>query len=208
MANSIPKPVRDLIQAFARLPGIGPKTAQRLSMHLLQSPDMMSESLSEAIKNLKRSTMLCGTCWHLAMQSPCSICDDNYRDHSVVCVVEDPADLIALEKTGTYKGLYHVLHGTISPIDGIGPDNLKIKELIERVKGSAQDGKTAEPIKEVILATNPTMDGEATANYLANLLKPFEVKVTRIARGLPSGADIEYADDLTLTRAMEGRHEF
>ncbi len=201
MADSIPKPVQDLIQAFTRLPGIGPKTAQRLAMHLLQSPDTMGDSLSEAIKNLKRSTMLCGTCWHLAMQSPCAICDNSYRDHSIICVVEHPADLIALEKTGTYKGLYHVLHGSLSPIDGIGPDDLKIAELIERVKSSNGE------IVEVILATNPTMEGESTANYLADLLKPLKVKTTRIARGLPSGADIEYADDLTLTRSLQGRQE-
>ncbi|MBT5016784.1 recombination protein RecR [Candidatus Peregrinibacteria bacterium] len=204
MANSIPKPVQDLIQAFTRLPGIGPKTAQRLAMHLLQSPENMSDSLSGAIKNLKISTMLCRKCWHLTMQSPCAICDDQYREHNVICVVEHPADLIALEKTGTYKGLYHVLHGSLSPIDGIGPDDLKIAELMARAK--EPNGGPA--IEEVILATNPTMEGEATASYLSGLLKPLGVRTTRIARGLPSGADIEYADDLTLMRAMEGRHEF
>lgn len=204
MADSIPKPVQDLIQAFTRLPGIGPKTAQRLAMHLLQSPEGMSDALSEAIKNLKISTMLCRKCWHLTMQSPCAICEDVYRDHSVICVVEHPADLITLEKTGIFKGLYHVLHGALSPIDGIGPNDLKIKELIERVKDPNGDG----PIEEIILATNPTLEGEATASYLSGLLRPFGVRITRIARGLPSGADIEYADDLTLMRAMEGRHAF
>lgn len=201
MADSIPKPVQDLIQEFTRLPGIGPKSAQRLAMHLLQSPDGMTSALSDALKNLKGSTMLCRNCWHLTMQSPCAICDNPHRDHSIVCVVEHPVDLIALEKTGSYKGLYHVLHGSLSPIDGIGLEDLKVHELITRVKS----GDEGEKIVEVILATNATMEGEATANYLADLLKEFDVKVTRIARGLPSGADIEYADDFTLTRALEGR---
>jgi len=138
------------------------------------------------------------------MQSPCAICENQYRDQGVICVVEHPADLIALEKTGTFKGLYHVLHGSLSPIDGIGPDDLKIPELIERIKEPNGD----EAIKEVILATNPTMEGESTASYLSELLQPLGVRSTRIARGLPSGAGIEYADDLTLVRAMEGRHEF
>lgn len=202
MSDSIPKPIQDLIQSFTRLPGIGPKTAQRLAMHLLQSPIVLSDDLAESIRNVKRSTLLCSECWHLATIDPCSICADLYRDRSVLCVVENPADLIALEKTGTYKGLYHVLHGYLSPIEGMGPDDLKMSELITRIEAA----KTSEtPVAEVILATNPTMEGESTANYLAKWLKPFGIKVTRIARGLPSGADIEYADDLTLIRALEGR---
>lgn len=205
MSDSIPKPVQDLIQAFSSLPGIGPKTASRLTMYLLQSPESASEQLVDSIRQLKASTLLCQTCWHLTLQDPCALCADPYRDPSVVCVVEDPADLIAIEKTGRFKGLYHVLHGVLSPIDGIGPDALKIDALIERVKASLDK----EPlIREVILATNPTLEGEATANYLLRLLKPLGAKVTRIARGLPSGADIEYADEVTLTSAMEGRHEF
>ena len=205
MSNSIPKPVEDLIQAFVRLPGIGPKTAQRLSMHLLQSPNGLTEELAEAIRELKASTTLCSSCWHLTMQDPCTTCEDAYRDHSIICVVEDPADLIAVEKSGAYKGLYHVLHGALSPIDGVGPEQLKMSELLRRVEDSRE---TDHPVREVILATNPTMEGEATANYLAKWLRPLSVEVTRIARGLPSGADIEYADDLTLQRALEGRHGF
>lgn len=205
MSNSIPKPVQDLIQAFTRLPGIGPKTAQRLTMHLLQSPTDLTRELAEAMRDLKDSTHLCSVCWHLTLQDPCTICTDVYRDRSMVCVVEDPADLIALERTGTFKGLYHVLHGSLSPIEGIGPEELKMSELLRRVEDSRSNDV---PMTEIIIATNPTMEGEATANYLLKWLKPFGVKVTRIARGLPSGADIEYADDLTLIRSLEGRHEF
>jgi len=207
MANSIPKPVQDLIQSFSRLPGIGPKTAQRLAMYLLQSSEVLSTELSESIQNLKGSTTLCSQCWHLTMKNPCSICEDVYRDKTIICVVEDPADLIAIEKTSMYKGLYHVLHGSLSPIDGIGPEHLKISELMGRVEHSLSSDDEYK-IAEVIIATNPTMEGEGTANYLQKWLKPFGLKITRIARGLPSGADIEYADELTITRAMEGRHEF
>jgi len=205
MSNSIPQPVQDLIQAFSRLPGIGPKTAQRLTMHLLQSPTGLTDELSGALRELKDSTHLCSVCWHLTLQDPCTICTDVYRERAVLCVVEDPADLIALERTGTFKGLYHVLHGALSPIDGLGPEELKMSELLQRVSESRS---SETPILEVIIATNPTMEGESTANYLLKWLKPFGVKVTRIARGLPSGADIEYADDLTLIRSLEGRHEF
>lgn len=203
--NSIPKPVQDLIQSFSRLPGIGPKTASRLTMHLLQSSNGLSQELADAIRQLKISTALCSRCWHLTTVNPCAICSDDSREVSIVCVVEDPADLIALEKTGTFKGLYHVLHGVLSPLDAVGPDELKIASLLERVKLSQQ---TDTSIVEVILATNPTMEGEATANYLYKQLHPFGIKVTRIARGLPSGGDIEYADDLTLMRALEGRREY
>ncbi len=224
MSDSIPKPVQDLIQSFTRLPGIGPKTAQRLVMHLLESPASggLTEELADAIRLLKISTRLCSRCWHLTAQDPCVICSDPMRDRTVLCVVEEPAEVIAFEKTGRYKGLYHVLHGTLSPLDGIGPEDLKMSELLERIgegrrSGIADaDGNVGAEgradgngeIYEIILATNPTMEGEATANYLAKWLKPFGVKVTRIARGLPSGANIEYADDLTLTSALEGRREF
>jgi recombination protein RecR len=205
MSDSIPKPVQDLIQAFSSLPGIGPKTASRLTMYLLQSPESASEQLVDSIRQLKASTLLCQTCWHLTLQDPCALCSDPYRDPSVICVVEDPADLIAIEKMSRFKGLYHVLHGVLSPIDGIGPDALKIEALLDRVKASLDK----EPhIREIILATNPTLEGETTATYLFQLLKPLGMKVTRIARGLPSGADIEYADEMTLLSAMEGRHEF
>lgn len=205
MSNSIPKPVQDLIQAFSRLPGIGPKTASRLTMHLLQSPTSQSQALAEAIQTLKDSTRLCESCWHLTIQSPCSICSDSHRDSTVLCVLEESSDLIAIEKMGSFKGVYHVLHGVLSPIDGIHPQDLKISELIQRIQATQS---TVSPFREVIIATNPTVEGEGTANYLLQLLKPLGIKVTRIARGLPSGADIEYADDVTLMRALEGRHEF
>lgn len=213
MSDSIPKPVQDLIQSFTRLPGIGPKTAQRLAMHLLDSPNGLTEELADAIRTLKISTRLCSECWHLTAQDPCKICSDPSRERGILCVVEEPSEVIAFEKTGRYKGLYHVLHGALSPLDGIGPEDLKMSELLERLekaRGGGEAGAQAvgEEIREVILATNPTMEGEATANYLAKWLKPFGVKVTRIARGLPSGANIEYADDLTLTSALEGRREF
>lgn len=210
MSDSLPKPVQDLIRDFSRLPGIGPKTAQRLAMHLLEAPESLSEDLARSIEALKKSTSLCRDCWHLTIQNPCSICTDVYRDRTILCVVEEPVDLVSIEKTGNYKGLYHVLHGHLSPIDGLGPDQLKIRELLARVRPLATgiEKNVAVPFEEVILATNPTLEGESTANYLAKLLKPFGVKVTRIARGLPSGGNIEYADDLTLTRAMEGRHLF
>lgn len=207
MSDSLPKPVQDLIEALTQLPGIGPKTAQRLTMHVLEAPVAYSEALSAAILELKRSTMLCETCWHLTLRNPCSICDDLYRDRTVLCVVEEPIDLISIEKTGKYKGLYHVLHGHLSAIDGLGPDELKIRELIHRINTMRLTTDESPALQEVILATNPTLEGESTANYLAKLIKPMEVKVTRIARGLPSGGNIEYADELTLTRAMEGRHE-
>lgn len=207
MSDSLPKPVEDLIRTLTQLPGIGPKTAQRLTMHLLEAPMNYSQELSAAIVELKRSTLLCDTCWHLTLENPCSICSDLYRDRSILCVVEEPVDLISIEKTGKYKGLYHVLHGHLSPIDGLGPDDLKIRELLHRISEQKIPSDNMPSLHEVILATNPTLEGESTANYLARLIKPMEVKVTRIARGLPSGGNIEYADELTLTRAMEGRHE-
>lgn len=208
MSDSLPKPVQDLIRDFSRLPGIGPKTAQRLAMHLLEAPESLSEDLARSIEALKKSTCLCRDCWHLTIQNPCSICTDAYRDRTILCVVEEPVDLVSIEKTGNYKGLYHVLHGYLSPIDGLGPDQLKIRELLARLQPSANEKAPAALFAEVILATNPTLEGESTANYLAKLIKPLGLKVTRIARGLPSGGNIEYADDLTLTRAMEGRHLF
>lgn len=207
--NSIPKPIQDLIQAFSQLPGIGPKTAQRLAMHLLTVSDSVARDLANALKDLKISTTFCSTCFHLTTENPCSICSDSYRDTSLLCVVEEPVDLIAIEKAGSYKGLYHVLHGYLSPIDGIGPQNLKIHELLSRLQPSTTNGEgNPTTIREVILATNPTMEGESTAHYLLGQIKPLGIKVTRIARGLPSGSNIEYADDVTLTQAMEGRKEF
>lgn len=205
MSDSIPKPVQDLIQSFTRLPGIGPKTAQRLAMHLLESSSGLTDELADSIRQLKISTRLCSLCWHLTAKDPCAICSDQSRDRTILCVVEEPADVIAFEKIGRYKGIYHVLHGALSPLDDIGPEDLKMSELLERLS-VARSSDT--PVLEIILATNPTMEGESTANYLAKWLKPFGVKVTRIARGLPSGANIEYADDLTLMSALLGRTEF
>ncbi len=196
----LPSSVSKLIDAFSQLPGIGPKTAARLTFYLLHAPDEVAFGLSEALVGLKENTVLCERCFNITEKSPCPICSDPSRDQTTICVVEEPLDVVAIERTGAYHGLYHVLHGTISPVEGIGPDDLKIRELLDRLK--------REPVQEVILATNPTMEGEATALYLVRQIAPLGIKVTRLARGLPVGGDLEYADDVTLTRAMEGRQEF
>jgi len=195
---TIPRVVRDLIEAFERLPGIGPKTAQRLTYHLLHAPKEESYALAEAALALKEKTVICQLCFNISDKSPCDIDTDLDRDRSIIAIVEDPLDVLALEKTH-YKGLYHVLHGAISPLESIGPDELKIRQLLPRLKGA---------VKEIILATNPTMEGEATAMYIDRLVRPFGIKVTRIARGLPVGGDLEYADATTLSRALEGRKEY
>lgn len=195
----IPKVVQNLVEAFERLPGIGPKTAQRLTYHLLHAPKEEAQALATAAIDLKEKTVICQVCFNISETSPCHICSDPARDKELIAVVEDPLDVIALEKTN-FKGLYHVLHGSISPMENIGPEELKIRELLPRLK----DGI----VKEVILATNPTMEGEATAMYIDRLISPLGIKVTRIARGLPVGGDLEYADETTLTRAMEGRKEY
>lgn len=200
MSTFLPKSIQALIQEFSRLPGIGPKTAQRLALHLLRTHKGVSDRLGDAVLNLKKGVMLCQECQNLTTENPCKICVNVYRDKGLVCVVEDVMDLIAIEKTGEYKGQYHVLHGVIAPMEGMGPEELKIRELIDKIKRNS--------VKEVILATNPSMEGETTAMYLAKLLKKYPVKVTRIARGLPVGGDLEYADDITVTRAMEGRREY
>ncbi len=194
-----PLPVMRLIEEFSRLPGIGPKTASRLTFFLLRSPKEQAMALAEALKELKEKIKLCSVCFNVTEESPCPICRDDSRDRTTLCVVEEPLDVLALERTREYKGLYHVLHGAISPVDGIGPDELRIRELLERLKGRR--------FKEVILATNPSLEGEATAMYLHRQIAPLGIKVTRIAHGLPVGGDIEYADELTLTRALEGRRE-
>jgi len=198
MAN-IPKSVQNLIEAFERLPGIGPKTAQRLTFYLLHAPIEESKALAEAAIEMKEKTVLCTICFNIGEKDPCVICADSSRDQTIIAVVEDPLDALALEKSG-YRGLYHVLHGVISPLENIGPDQLHLRELLPRLK----DGK----VKEIILATNPTMEGEATAMYIQRLIGPLGVKVTRIARGLPVGGDLEYADETTLSRALEGRKEY
>lgn len=188
-----------LIEQFAKLPGIGRKTAQRLAFHVINLSQKEVSELSEAILNVKQNLIYCEHCCNIADSSPCSICGNPSRDNSIICVVEDPRDVAAMERTREYRGKYHVLHGTISPMDSITPEMLKIKELVKRM--------AEKDLKEVILATNPTIDGEATAMYIARLIKPFGIKVTRIAHGLPVGGDLEYADDVTITKALEGRRE-
>lgn len=197
--STIPKVVRDLIDAFERLPGIGPKTAQRLTYYLLHAPKEETKALAEAAMAVKEKTVLCSVCFNISETDPCEIDTDPSRDKSVVAVVEDPLDVLALERAN-FKGLYHVLHGSISPLENIGPEELHIRELLPRLK----DGV----ITEIILATNPTMEGEATAMYIDRLIRPLGIKVTRIARGLPVGGDLEYADETTLSRALEGRKEY
>jgi recombination protein RecR len=196
---SAPKVIQNLIEAFERLPGIGPKTAQRLTYHLLHAPKEEAKALAEAAMDLKEKTVICQICFNISEVNPCEFDTDPTRDKSIIAVVEDPLDVLALERA-SYKGLYHVLHGTISPLENIGPDELRIRELLPRLK----DGS----IKEIILATNPTMEGEATAMYIERLISPLGIKATRIARGLPVGGDIEYADETTLSRALEGRKEY
>ena len=188
-----------LIEEFHKLPGIGPKTAQRLTYYLIRMPEEEARALAEAILAVKDRIVLCSAYQNITDSDPCLICRNDKRDRSQVCVVAEPLDILPLERTGGYKGLYHVLHGAISPADGIGPDDLKMKELLDRLK----DGE----VSEVILATNPNLEGEATAMYLHKLIGPLGVRVTRLARGLPFGADLEYADDVTLTRALENRQE-
>ncbi|MGD9144410.1 MAG: recombination mediator RecR [Anaerolineae bacterium] len=204
MAAVTPEPVTQLIEAFAQLPGIGPKTASRLTFYLLRRPADDSETLAKALSDLKQKIVFCSTCFNITEESPCAICRDEGRDRSIICVVEEPLDVVAIDRTGGYRGLYHVLHGAISPVEGIGPDELRINELLARLK---EAGPEAEPVEEVLLATNPNLEGEATGMYLARLLQPTGVRVTRLARGLPVGGDLEYADAVTLGRALEGRSE-
>jgi len=192
-------PVLRLIEEFHKLPGIGPKSAQRLTYHLLRMPAAEARALAQAILEVKEKIALCSRCQNVTDVDPCRICADPQRDASTICVVEEPLDILALERTRAYKGLYHVLHGVISPMDGIGPEDLKIQELLGRLH--------PDQVREVILATNPNIEGDATAMYLGRLLRPLGVRVTRLARGLPMGGDVEYADDITLSRALEGRQE-
>ncbi|MCY3779757.1 MAG: recombination mediator RecR [Chloroflexi bacterium] len=199
MSSAIPEPVTKLIEAFSRLPGVGPKTASRLTYYLLRAPDDYSLGLAQALHNMKAQTRFCGVCFNITVADPCQICSSSERDIGTIAVVEEPLDLMAIERTGIYKGRYHVLHGAISPVDGIGPDNLKIRELVARV----EEGHA----REIIIATNPGMEGDATAMYLQRELAAFPVKVTRLARGLPTGGDLEYVDSVTLMRALEGRSE-
>lgn len=193
-------PVQDLVEELTRLPGIGPKTAQRLAFHILKVDASDARRLAAAIVAVKEKTRFCGRCFNITTQELCSYCSSGRRDPGIVCVVEEARDIEAIEKTGEFRGLYHVLGGAISPIDGIGPDDLRISELLARIPG--------EDIKEIIVATNPNVEGEATGMYLARLIGPLGIRVTRIASGLPVGGDLEYADEVTLGRALEGRREF
>lgn len=196
---SVPKPIQNLIEAFERLPGIGPKTAQRLTYYLLHAPKEEARALASAALEMKDKTVICSVCFNIGEVDPCQICTDPTREKTTIAIVEDPLDVLALERAN-FKGLYHVLHGVISPLENIGPEQLHIRELLPRLKDSK--------VKEIILATNPTMEGEATAMYIQRLISPLGIKVTRIARGLPVGGDLEYADETTLSRALEGRKEY
>ena len=193
-------PVARLIQEFHKLPGIGSKSAQRLAYYLVRMPEEEAKSLAEAVLSVKERILLCSECQNISEQDPCPICKDPNRDVSTICLLEEPLDVLAMERTHAYKGLYHVLHGAISPINGISAEDLKIRELLERLKDSS--------VKEIILATNPNLEGEATAMYVQKLISPLVERITRLARGLPVGGDLEYADQVTLTRAFEGRQEF
>jgi len=203
MNKAVPEPVTKLIEAFARLPGVGPKTASRLTYYLLRSPDTLALSLSDALRDLKVNTRLCSRCFNITVDNPCRICADANRDQRLICVVEEPLDVLAIERTGSFSGVYHVLHGAISPVNGVGPDDLKIRELVGRVGASA----TAPAALEVIIATNPGLEGDATAMYIQRELSASGIRLTRLARGLPVGGDIEYADSVTLMRALQGRSE-
>lgn len=197
MPEEYARPIGRLIEELVRLPGIGPKSAQRLALHLVSRPAEEVAGLSEALLEARSSIRYCSACQDLTDSDPCRICSDPRREEGLLCVVEGPSDVVAMERMRGFRGRYHVLHGTISPIDGIGPDQLKIRELLDRI--------SSENVTEVVIATNPDVEGEATALYLARLLKPLGVTVTRIARGLPEGGDLDYADEATLARAFEGR---
>jgi len=199
--SALPRPILELIESFAKLPGIGPKSASRLALHLLKQPDEELSHFGEQIKTLRSQLTTCDICQNIASGSPCDICRDKARDQALLCIVEDPLDVVALEKSGHFRGRYHVLHGVLSPIDGVGPEQIKLRELETRF---AKD-----KINEVILATNPTIEGEATALYIRRRLEKYSsIKVTRLAHGLPVGADLEYADEVTLARALDGRQSF
>ncbi len=232
------QPVSNLIEAFSQLPGIGPKSASRLAYFLLRSDSAISLNLATALQELKENTLFCESCHNIADRNPCGVCSDIQRDRSTICVVEEPLDVQAIERTREYRGLYHVLHGAISPVDGIGPEDLKVAELLQRIQqasmviesgsapeqsvisqdvqfGTVESGSSEQEeseaghvdIREILLATNPSLEGDATAMYISRLIKPLGIRVTRLARGLPVGGDLEYADEVTLGRALEGRSE-
>ena len=199
--NVTPAPVTKLIEEFSRLPGIGPKTASRLTFYLLRNPAERTLALAEALRELHDKVLFCSRCFNIAESDPCPICSDENRDHAIICVVEEPLDVLAIERTRDFRGLYHVLHGVIAPTEGIGPEELKIAELVERVRASQSE------IREIIIATNPNLEGEATARYISRQFEGSAVKMTSLARGLPIGGDLEYADEITLSRALSGRSE-
>ncbi|HLD24697.1 MAG TPA: recombination mediator RecR [Patescibacteria group bacterium] len=200
----LPRALSRLIESFERLPGVGPKTAQRLAFYLLHVPQEELDQFADNLTDLKKHTIMCSLCKNVTEQDPCVICSNPSRDQGIICVVEQPTDVLSIEKTGKFKGVYHVLHGSIDPLNNIGPDEIYINDLVKRVQG------TGDSVQEVILATNPNMEGEATAMYITKQVKSqnAKVKITRLAHGLPVGADIEYADEVTLTRALEGRREY
>jgi recombination protein RecR len=207
MSSFLPESIQKVIDEFSRLPGIGPKSAQRLAMYLLHSPDLRVNDLASAVSDVKVGLRFCEDCFNISEEDKCRFCLDEGRLKNQLCVVEEILDVIALEKTGQFKGLYHVLHGVLSPVDGIGPEQIKVDELNKRVHLILSEG--VEPAKmEVIIATNPSLEGETTAMYITKSLKPLGVRVTRIARGLPAGGDLDYADEVTLTRALQGRLEY
>lgn len=197
--NTTAAPLARLIEEFYKLPGIGPKSAQRLAYYLLRMPAVEARALAQAILEVKERVTLCSACQNVTEVDPCRICSGENRDRTVICVVEEPLDILAIERSGSYNGLYHVLHGAISPMDGIGPEDLKVAELLSRLRRG--------DVTEIILATNPNLEGEATSMYLSRLITPIGLRVTRLARGLPVGGDLEYADDVTLAKALEGRQE-
>jgi recombination protein RecR len=196
-----PAPVTKLIDEFSRLPGVGPKTASRLTFYLLRNPADRARSLAEALAELHEKVLFCSRCFNIAESDPCPVCRDENRDRTIICVVEEPLDVLAIERTRDYHGLYHVLHGVIAPTEGIGPEDLKISELVQRVRQSETR------IREIIVATNPNLEGEATAMYISRQFEGTSVRLTRLARGLPVGGDLEYADEITLSRALSGRSE-
>ena len=197
MPSALARPLARLIDELGKLPGVGPKTAQRLAYHILRTNGTDAEALAAAIRSVKTDLRYCSVCFNIAETDPCAICSSDERDARVVCVVEEPLDVLAIERTGQFKGRYHVLHGAISPVNGVRPDDLKIPQLVERVKKGG--------IEEIILATNPNLEGEATSMYVAQLLSGSAARLTRLARGLPMGGDLEYADEVTVSRALEGR---
>jgi recombination protein RecR len=202
----VPKAIQQVIESFEKLPGVGPKTAQRLAFYLLHVPQSELDRFASSLENLKTHTVLCSVCYSVGEDDPCIYCTDPQRDQATLCVVEQPLDVLALEKSGRFQGSYHVLHGRIDPLNNIGPEEIYLPQLFTRIRNSTN----GHSIKEVILATNPTMEGEATAMYIANKLKELstDIKITRIGRGLPIGADLEYADSMTLQRALEGRNQY